>query len=431
MADTTEFTTDTDGNTAGLKVEFFNNPNLNGAPAVARTDRHINAEHGFGEGIAQNEISARWNGYFTPGAPGEHLLFVQGPGEGGGYRLYVDDKLVISNWERVNALVSQVRMSLDARPHKIRFECFAHWTWGGPGARVGIVRPETLVNNQAKQLASRSDAVVLAVGFSPDSESEGGDRTFQLPPGQEELINAIAAANKNTVVVVTAGGAVDTNAWLNHVPALLQSWYSGQEGGTALAQLLFGDYSPSGKLPVSWERRWEDSAVHDSYYPTGTDRKVTYSEGVFLGYRHFDKSGVKPLFPFGYGLSYTTFSYKDLCLSPATSSDEKVTVSFDVTNTGKREGAEVAQVYVGDRHASVPRPLKELKGFAKVALRPGETKRVSVVLNRRAFSYYDVGKHGWIVEPGTFDLYVARSAGDTELTGKVTPPTSWSARTGE
>jgi beta-glucosidase len=288
-------------------------------------------------------------------------------------------------------------------------------------ANLGIVRPETLVSAEAKSLALHADAVVLAVGFDPSSEGESGDRTFQLPPGQYDLIQQIAAVNKNTIVVMTSGGGVDMARWVDQVPALLQAWYPGQEGGTALAQLLFGEFNPSGRLPISIERRWEDNAAHNSYYPKDGEKKVEYSEGLFVGYRHFDKSGIKPLFPFGYGLSYTTFAFKNLTISPA-SSDQLVRVGFDVSNTGTRSGAEVAQVYVGDKHAKVPRPVKELKGFARVELNPGETKHVQVTLDRRAFSYYDVKNHGWTVAPGDFDIYVARSSAEIELTGKATLP---------
>jgi beta-glucosidase len=175
-------------------------------------------------------------------------------------------------------------------------------------------------------------------------------------------------------------------------------------------------------LPMTFDRRWEENPAHDTYYPKSGDKKVTYTEGVFVGYRGYDKSGVKPLFPFGYGLSYTTFAYKNLTVSPSTSAGQPVELHFDVTNTGSRAGAEVAQVYVGDRHSSVPRPKKELKGFAKLKLGPGETQQVTVTLDRRAFAYYDVKKHDWRVEPGDFDLYVARSAAQIELTGKVTLP---------
>ena len=187
----------------------------------------------------------------------------------------------------------------------------------------------------------------------------------------------------------------------------------------ALAQLLFGDVNPSGRLPISIERRWEDNAVYKSYYPKPGDKKVEYKEGVFVGYRHFDKSGSKPLFPFGYGLSYTSCAYKDLKVSRNSTSDDQVVVEFDVTNTGSRTGADVAQVYVGNGHAPVPTPVKELKGFSKVDLNPGESKHVQIALDRRAFSYYDVKDHKWALAPGDFDVFVARSAAEIELTGKV------------
>ncbi len=173
-------------------------------------------------------------------------------------------------------------------------------------------------------------------------------------------------------------------------------------------------------MPATFERRWEDSAVHDSYY-ADADKHVSYKEGVFLGYRHFDQAKVKPLFPFGYGLSYTQFKYGNLTVTPDTlQGDGPVTVSFDISNTGDREGAETAQVYVGDLGASVPRPVKELKGFVKADLKPGETKRVSVELNKRAFSFYDVKSKDWKAEPGVFNILVGSSSQKIELKGRLT-----------
>jgi beta-glucosidase len=227
--------------------------------------------------------------------------------------------------------------------------------------------------------------------------------------------------NKNVVVVLTAGGNVDMTRWIDKVPVLLHAWYPGQEGGTALAQILFGDYSPSGKLPASFERRWEDNPTLNSYYPKGGQKRVTYSEGIFLGYRHYDRSVVKPLFPFGFGLSYTTFEYGGLRISPAVgNASALVTVTFTVKNIGSREGAEIAELYVGDSHAAVPRPVKELKGFAKVQLKPGETKRVALSLDQRAFAYYDISKSDWKAEPGDFAILVGSSSAKIELQGSFT-----------
>jgi beta-glucosidase len=418
MSKQMQFTTQATGSQTGLKMELFNNSDLSGSPAIVRYDKYVHYEPARGTDGAASNVSIRWSGFFTPAVPGQYLAFVQGPGENGGYRLYIDKKLVLDNWTQWYAFVGEVPVALTSGPHEVELDYYAKNGWGKTTANLGIVRPETLVSAEAKTLAARVDAVILAPGFDTASEGESADRTFRLPPGQDELINQIVALNKKTVVVLTSGGGVDMTAWIDRVPALLEAWYPGQEGGIALAQLLFGESNPSGRLPISIERRWEDNATHDSYYPKNSSKKVEYSEGVFVGYRHFDKSTVKPLFPFGYGLSYTSFAYKNLTISPP-SSDQQVSVAFDVTNTGTRAGADVAEVYVGDRHAPVPRPVKELKGFKRVSLNPGETKNVVVKLDIRAFSYYDVKKHAWTVAPGDFDLFVARSAAEIALTGKV------------
>jgi beta-glucosidase len=300
----------------------------------------------------------------------------------------------------------------------IRFE-YLH---GAHHARVGVGvrRADAFVDPAAKEIAARADVVVVAAGFEPMTESEGYDRTFQLPAGQDELIAAVRAANKRVVVALTSGGGVDMTKFVDHVPAVIETWYAGQEGGTALAEILFGDVTPSGKLPVTFERHLEDGAAATSYYPDA-NKRIAYKEGVFLGYRHFDQAGKKPLFPFGHGLSYTRFKYAALKVAPETmTGDAPVTVSFDVTNVGARRGAEVAQLYVGDRHAPVPRPPKELKGFAKIDLQPGETRRVRLTLDRRALSYFDVGTKQWRAAPGTFDLMIGSSSRQIELTGKLT-----------
>jgi beta-glucosidase len=418
MSKQMQFTTQATNGESGLKMELFNNADLSGSPAIVRYDKYVHYEPARGTDGAASNVSIRWTGFFTPAVPGQYLAFVQGPGENGGYRLYIDKKLVLDNWKQWYAFVGEVPVALTSGAHEVELDYYAKIGWGKTTANLGIVRPDTLVSAEAKSLAARVDAVILAPGFDTASEGESADRTFRLPPGQDELINQIAAVNEKTVVVMTSGGGVDMSAWIDHVTALLEAWYPGQEGGVAVAQLLFGESNPSGRLPISIERRWEDNATHDSYYPKDGSKKVEYSEGVFVGYRHFDKSTVKPLFPFGYGLSYTSFAYKNLTISPP-SSDQQVSVAFDVTNTGTRAGADVAEVYVGDRHAPVPRPVKELKSFKRVSLNPGETKNVVVRLDRRAFSYYDVKSHSWTVAPGDFDLFVARSAADIALTGKI------------
>jgi beta-glucosidase len=426
MAEATSFTTSSSNGQPGLNAEYFNNMELQGTPTVTRTERRIN--YGSGARFPEQTLSSRWTGYYVPKNSGSYDVLVQSTGEdGGAYRLYIDDKLLLDNWTANKALVSYVSLSLGATPHKVVLEQRGRSQWLGGRLRLGIVRTGQYVDAEAKQLAAKADVVVVAAGFDPETESEGADRTFGLPPGQDELIQGMAAANKNTIVVMTSGGGVYMNSWVDRVPALLEAWYPGQEGGTALAEVLFGGVNPSGRLPVTFERRWEDNPVHDSYYPEAGTNRVVYKEGVFVGYRGYEHNGTKPLFPFGSGLSYTTFQYSNLSVKPfagaaanGDSAGPRYEVSFEVKNTGTREGADVAQVYVGETQAKVPRPAKELKGFVKVSLRPRETKKVSVILDRRALSYYDVNAKQWRAEAGDFDVLVGRSSEQIELRGKLT-----------
>jgi beta-glucosidase len=417
--ETSEFVTTPSGE-SGLKGEYFSNQELQGNPAMVRTDKHIHFDWGEGS-FAPNEpvdhFSIRWTGYFLPKESGDYTFFSSADD---GVRLYLGDEMVIDDWQPHSQTVDSYARHLEAgQAYKIRFEYFE--AVGSAIAGFGVTRADSFVGRATKPIAAKADAVIICVGFDPKTEGEGADRTFQLPGGQDELIRQISAVNKNTIVVLTAGGNVDMTQWIDRVPTILHAWYPGQEGGTALAQILFGDYSPSGKLPVSFERRWEDNPTFHSYYPEKGESKVQYSEGVFVGYRHFDRSETKPLFAFGHGLSYTTFEYSNLSVTPPTGNlSEPVTVSFEVKNTGHREGAEVAELYVGDSHSSVPRPVKELKGFGKVNLEPGESKRVTLMLDRRAFSFYDVRKSDWSAEPGEFTILVGGSSDDIRLRDKFT-----------
>jgi beta-glucosidase len=250
----------------------------------------------------------------------------------------------------------------------------------------GIVEHNGWVDPRAKELAAKADLVVVAVGFNPQSETEGWDRTFELPPGQDELIQSMARENKNTIVIVTSGGGVNMAPWIDNVTGVIEAWYPEQEGGRALAEILLGEVNPSGHLAATFERRPEDNPTYNHYYPEKGSNRIVYKEGVFVGYRGYEHDHTQPLFPFGYGLSYTTLKYANL------RADEHG-ASFEVTNTGARAGDAVAQLYVAppDEEA-VPRPPKELKGFSRVSLQPGETKLITIPLNTRSFAYYDV--HG-------------------------------------
>ncbi len=269
---------------------------------------------------------------------------------------------------------------------------------------------------EAVALAQKSDVAVIFAGYSPDTEQEMYDRNLELPAGQDDLILAVAKANKNTVVVLNSGGPVLVGRWIGQVPALLEAWYPGQAVGPAVAAILFGDANPSGKLPVTFLQRWTDSPAYANY--PGKNLTVEYAEGIYVGYRHFDKKNIAPAFPFGHGLSYSTFAYSDLQLKPRkVAAGQPVEVSLNVRNTGSREGAEVVQLYLRDVKSSVDRPVRELKAFRRVVLKPGETQAVSLSLGPAAMAFYDEGKKDWVAEPGAFEVQAGSSSRDIRLRG--------------
>lgn len=437
VARSTEFVTAPQGGQRGITVEVFPNLDLSGPPKSTSVLNHINVTGMSWESFSgdfeaalamfasgrRTQSSRRWTGYYMAAESGTYEIALQGNGEGGGNRLSVDDKLLIDNWKIARTLQPHVTLQLTAGPHKVVVEDYQKSAMGGR-LRVGIVDQKKLVSEAVKTLAGKTDVVVVAAGFDPDSESEGADRTFELPFGQEELIREVSGANAKTIVAVTSGGNVDPGNWLDHVPAYLEMWYPGEAGGTALAEIIFGAVDPSGHLPATFERRREDNPTFNSYYTEGDTNRVVYKEGVFVGYRGYEHNGMKPLFPFGFGLSYTTFKYGNLTVAPAGEAGPLYTVSFDLTNTGDRDGAEVAQVYVVDDHSKIARPAKELKGFAKVALQPGETKHVTVNLDARSFAYYDAAGKRWHIAPGSFGILVGSSSADIALKGSVAVPES-------
>ncbi len=276
------------------------------------------------------------------------------------------------------------------------------------------------LRNEAVSAAAKADVAIVVVGRFPKLESEDFDiKSLDLPAGQDELIAAVAKVNKHTVVVINAGGPVIMSKWIDQVPSIVDMWYGGQEGGNAIADVLFGNANPSGKLPVSFVKRWEDSPAY-GHYP-GKNLQVEYAEGIYVGYRYFDTKKIEPLFPFGYGLSYTKFDYSDLKVSPnETSADQPVEVSVQVRNSGLRPGAEVVELYVHDDHASVDRPVQELKGFRRVELAAGESKEVHFSLDRSAMAFYSTAKKDWVAEPGQFDVLIGSSSRDIRVKGSFT-----------
>jgi beta-glucosidase len=433
----TDFSTAAKNGQPGLKLETFSNGNLTGKPASTETVHHIDfAGKDWDDFADQDEAlalfvagpkpsSRRWSGYYIAHQDANYEVAAEYSGEGNGYRLFVDDKLIFDNWKLAVALQAHTTLHLPAGPHKIVAEAFQSFPVGGH-LRVGIIDQQKIVSLDAKAEAAKADVVLIAAGFDPSSEGEGSDRTFNLPFGQEELIRELAAVNKNIIVAVTSGGNVDPSDWLDRVPAYLELWYPGEQGGKALAEALFGAINPSGHLPVTFERRWEDNPVHDSYYLEPGTNRVVYKEGIFVGYRGYEHNHTKPLFPFGYGLSYTTFQYSHIQVLPASGTTPgNYTVAFDVTNTGSRSGVDVAQVYVSEADSKVPRPPQELKGFKRVELAAGETKHVEVPLNPRAFTYYDVKGKEWHADAGKYEVNVGRSSEDLQLHEDIILPAAY------
>jgi len=305
----------------------------------------------------------------------------------------------------------------------------------------------------AVDAAKNADVAIIVAGLYRSQDQEGADRpNMNLPPGQAELISAVTKANPKTIVILNGGSPSVVDPWLPDAAGLMMYWYGGTEGGTALARVLFGDANPSAHLPCTWPKKLSDSPAHASgdaneFPGTGgrggggrgnmtpeTGPQETYSEGIFVGYRGFDSKKVEPLFPFGYGLSYTTFDISNLQqakVERAAGDKTILTVQATVANTGPREGAQVVQVYVGQNNPSVPRPPRELKGFSKIDLKPGEKGTVTISLDPSAFSYYSVEKHAWIADAGDYTIYAGDSSRNLPLKLPFTLPQAIETKEGQ
>lgn len=414
----------------GMLARYYKNGKLEGKPALERVDKDLN----FGSNwrnkgwltelqpLDYTKFSVSWEGQIKP-AKGGQYRFVKECNPG--MKVWLDDQLILddvadfaqTHWLRLSAGVVKELQAGKTYKLKIEYlndpELLAHM-WG---VRFGWGPVE---ESAAAKVAKSCDVAVVCVGFDYATEGEGIDRSFALPYGQAELIRDVAQANPRTIVVLTGGGACETKEWINRVPAMLHAWYFAEKGGEVVADILFGKINPSGKLPVTFDKDLADNPATPyfkaDWSKKGSDLPIKYTEGVFVGYRGYDKSGKTPLFPFGHGLSYTTFKYSGLKVS-AGKAGKPVTVTCTVKNTGKLAGAEVVQLYVGDTHAPVPRPVRELKGFKRVELKPGEKQTVSFTLAKRDFSYYDVNAKGWRVAPGKFQISVGSSSRDLRLNG--------------
>lgn len=403
----------------GLKAEYFANRDLQGEPVATLTDTKVmhHWDGGTGiNGVPTTNFSVRWSGALVPQEAGQYRLRV---GADDGYRLFVNGEKLADDWHDGSFRAQEVTLDLKAGE---TYEVVVEYYQGGGGAAVEFSCDMSgRVNPQYIDRLKDADLVVAYIGHDGLTEGEGFDRTFELPSIDAAVMNHVKGLSTPVVAVVNAGGNVEMQGWEPGVDALLWSWFPGQEGGMAVAEILFGDINPSGKLPMTFEKRWEDNPCHDNYHDTDGDKHVAYNEGVFVGYRGYEKLGREVMYPFGYGLSYTTFRLSDMRVEPQ-NPDGTVTVSCRVTNTGRRAGAEVVQAYVGKDPATpskVERPLKELRGFGKIYLQPGQSDTVSITLSADSFKYYDVDSHDFVSDPGRYVISLGTSSADIKASRTI------------
>lgn len=397
---------------AGLSGDYYTNTRFRGSPAFTRSDSQIDFDWSKvapKPSMKTEDFSVRWTGFLVPDQSG---MFELSTSSDDGSRLYLDGTLMVDNWGDHGVQQKFAKVKLEkGRKYAIRVDYFQ-----GKGDAVIKVLWQKLEESRSNPLlraavenAKRADAVILCIGINHDYDSEGTDKpNLRLLDGEDELVEAVLAANPNTAIVLINGTPLEL-PWLDKAPAVLESWYPGLEGGNAIANVLFGKVNPSGKLPLTFPRKLSDSPAHaNGNYPP-VDNVLKYDEGILVGYRYYDTKKVEPMFPFGFGLSYTSFQISNLSES---SHGGEISVKFKVTNTGTVRGSEVAQVYVTQPGAAVLRPEKELKGFVKVELGPGESKIESIKLNKSSFAYWSEKYRKWVIDGGTYLIRVGSSSRD-------------------
>ena len=406
----------------GFKVEFYDGQEFEGSPIETKIlkGNKFWAMGGFGlDIVAQSErpsLSVRFSGEIQPEYSGEYdfEIFSIGPS-----RLSINGKNLIDNWSSQEPGDAFFGMGSAPKRNKIKFQkgktysLEAEYKWEGrfPAVQIGMQAPDQFdLMDEATSLASESDAVILIVGTNSDWETEGNDRaSLALPSNQDKLIEKICNANKNTVVVLNTGSPCEM-PWSENAEAILQCWFPGQEFGNSLSDILFGEVNPSGKLPTTFPHKISDTPAYSTY--PGKDLQMDYEEGLFIGYRWYDKEKIKPLFPFGHGLSYTTFEYSNLRAIPPRGTSSVAAFEIDITNSGSLAGKEVVQGYISVSNSQIDRPNKELKKFDKVFLKPGETKKIQFELSERDLSFWSIETQTWQVEPAEYIFEVGASAND-------------------
>ncbi len=415
--ETKYFRPDLDSERTGLRGEYFSNPYFEGEADLVLIDKTI--DHDFKNvpaNLFQENFSIRWTGFLTPPVSGKYKIKMR---YDDGIRILLDGKIVFESSSMRGTAYETLDLNLIGG--KIySFQLDYHQKLFGAYVRLGWELPRENEHHlaEALRIAKESDTVLIFAGLNSDLESEGFDRaTMDLPDGQSELIQKVSEVNPNVVVVINAGNPVTLDPWIHNVKGLVYAWYPGQEGGNALADVLLGNVNPSGKLPITLMKTWKDSPAFGNY--PGQNGIVEYKEGLFLGYRHYDQKNLDVHYPFGFGLSYTHFRYSDLKISQK---NQKISIEFQVQNTGKVAGHDVPQLYLGQLKSSVVRPVRELKGFQKIFLIPGEIKNVIFELDRSAFQYFDAEKMKWVVDPHlNSKIWIGSSSREIHLSESLNP----------
>ncbi len=410
----------------GVEVKYYLNPKLTGAPSAVRITNVLGhlEKKAFEIPVAnprpgnKERFSCEWNAILHVPATREYIFELRSAF--GFAKFYLDGQLMIDHTGSRSDWFTQKRIRLNAGSrHRVRLTYMKRGR--NEEIQLGWDYENEAWLKEAVELARKADAVVLAVGFSGNMEGEARDRkSLRLAKVQEDLIRSVAAVNRRCIVTLVAGSATDMRAWIDHVPAILFSGYCGQEGGHAVADILLGKVNPSGHLTITFPRSIEQYPAN--YYTRGTE--ISYDEGIFVGYRYFDRHRLEPLFPFGYGLSYSRFRYENLELVKHATDpeDPHVIVRLKVTNLGPLDGATVVQVYVSDLEASEERPPKELKAFRKVWLKSGSSATVELVLDRRAFEFWSSRRRQWVLEPGRFRILAGPHSRELPLQTEIQLP---------
>ena len=413
----------------GFQVDFYDGQEFDGKPIETKIlkGNKFWAMGGFGLDIVSQSkrpsLSVRFTGELQPEFSGEYdfEIFSIGPS-----RLFINGETQIDNWTSQDPGDAFFGMGSAPKRKTISFEegktylLEVEYKWEGrfPAVQIGMQAPDQFdLMEEAKSIAKEADAVILIVGTNSDWETEGNDRSnLDLPSNQDELIEEVCKLNKNTVVVLNTGSPC-LMPWVEEAGSILQCWFPGQEFGNSLSDIIFGKINPSGKLPTTFPKSIEDTPAYATY--PGKDLQMDYEEGLYIGYRWYDKEEIDPLFPFGHGLSYTSFDYSNLRAIPPKGNASVAAFEFEISNTGDVAGKEVIQGYVNVPDSKIDRPRKELKKFTKIYLEPGETQKVKFELSERELSFWNVDLHAWQVEPAEYIFEIGASANDIRGSASV------------